>query len=203
MIDEVLREFMASKGQLQTILMEKYGINKNISAALNKEECEQIIDILDSEPITVKLIESFAEKNAGLRKNNASLGSRRYHAETKLSSLQSEYLELQESIKNIELLKSESALRKQELEQETRKLEEDIKRITKENKNLKTKVNTLSSNNQELTEANSQLQKDNRHLKNIVDQIRLQLTINMNSLLRLQDSEIRKGLIKLLQSIQG
>ncbi|MDM3855153.1 MAG: hypothetical protein PT120_09700 [Aphanizomenon gracile PMC649.10] len=146
MIDEVLREFMASKGQLQTILMEKYGINKNISAALNKEECEQIIDILDSEPITVKLIESFAEKNAGLRKNNASLGSRRYHAETKLSSLQSEYLELQESIKNIELLKSESSLRKQELQQETRKLEEDIKRITKENKNLKTKVNTLSSN---------------------------------------------------------
>jgi TusA-related sulfurtransferase len=54
---------MASKGQLQTILMEKYGINKNISAALNKEECEQIIEILDNEPITVKLIESFAEKN--------------------------------------------------------------------------------------------------------------------------------------------
>ena len=117
--------------------------------------------------------------------------------------MQREYKELQESIDNIEILKSESTLRKQELQQETRKLEEDIKRITKENKSLNTQVKTLSSNNQQLTEANSQLQKDNKYLKNIVDQIRLKLSINMNSLLRLEDSEIRKGLIKLLQSIQG
>ncbi|MFM6474723.1 MAG: hypothetical protein ACKPGH_14720, partial [Dolichospermum sp.] len=93
---------MASKSQVQTILKEKYGINKNISEALNKGECEKLLTILDNQPIAVKLVESFAEKNSSLGKNNASLGSRRYQAETKLSSLQAEYLELQESIRNIE-----------------------------------------------------------------------------------------------------
>ncbi|MFM6004193.1 MAG: hypothetical protein ACKPB7_13115, partial [Sphaerospermopsis kisseleviana] len=72
MINEVLREFMVSKSQVQTVLKQKYGINKNISDVLDKEECERLLTILEDEPIAVKLIESFAEKNSSLGKNNAS-----------------------------------------------------------------------------------------------------------------------------------
>ena len=162
---------MASKSQVQTVLKEKYGINNNISDVLDKEECERLLTILDHEPIAVKLVESFAEKNSTLRKNNASLGSRRYHAETKLSSLQSEYLQLQESIKNIEIPKSESTLKKKQLEQETRKIEENIKQVTTENKNLKTQLEALNQSNQNLSKVNLQLEKENQELKSLEDEL--------------------------------
>ncbi|MBE9058928.1 hypothetical protein [Sphaerospermopsis sp. LEGE 08334] len=109
---------MASKSQAQSILQEKYGINKSISESFNQEECEKLLIILDAEPIAIKLVES------------------------------------------------------------------------------------LNLQNKKLMEVNSQLQKDNKYLKNIVDQIKLKLTADIKNLLK-SDSEIRKGLIKLLQSIQG
>ncbi|MBD2136135.1 hypothetical protein H6F32_00725 [Anabaena sp. FACHB-1237] len=151
-------------------------------------------------------LEELNQSNQNLTKVNLQLEKENEELkllENQLFLLHKEYKELKESIEHIEILKSASTLRKQELEQETRKLEEDIQRISKENKNLQTQVDTLSYNNQQLTEANSKLKKDNRDLKNILDQIKLKLTIHINSLLRLEDSEIRKGLIKLLQSIQG
>ena len=72
-----------------------------------------------------------------------------------------------------------------------------------ENKELQNKTNFLDSKNNELTQANEELQKDNKALKNIVDQIRLKLALDMKQLVRFEDSEIRKELIKWYTKIQG
>lgn len=39
---------MPSKSELQTILKEKYGINKNISQSLALEDCENLLAVLPS-----------------------------------------------------------------------------------------------------------------------------------------------------------
>ena len=72
-----------------------------------------------------------------------------------------------------------------------------------ENKELQNKTNFLNSKNNELTQVNEELQKDNKALKNIVDQIRLKLALDMTQLVRFEDSEIRKELIKWYTKIQG
>lgn len=72
-----------------------------------------------------------------------------------------------------------------------------------ENKELQNKTNFLNSKNNELTQVNEELQKDNKALKNIVDQIRLKLALDMKQLVRFEDSEIRKELIKWYTKIQG
>ena len=68
---------------------------------------------------------------------------------------------------------------------------------------LEKKLEKLLEQNQELTEANTVLKKDNKDLKNIVDAIRLKLTIETKHLLQLENSEIKKGLVKLLKSTLG
>jgi hypothetical protein len=50
---------------------------------------------------------------------------------------------------------------------------------------------------------NDQLKKDNKHLKNLVDAIRLKLAIDVESLLRYEDSEIRQALIRWFKGTQG
>ena len=65
---------MPSKKELQTILREQYGNNKNISQALATEDCEQLLLMLQSQPSAVKLVNSFAEKNADLGKRNQHFG---------------------------------------------------------------------------------------------------------------------------------
>lgn len=66
----------------------------------------------------------------------------------------------------------------------------------KQIKELKDKISKL-------IEANDTLKKDNKNLKNIVDQIRLKLTIETKHILNLKDSEVKKGIVKLLKSTLG
>lgn len=63
-------------------------------------------------------------------------------------------------------------------------------------KELKTKVS-------ELVKANDLLKKDNKAMKDIVDEIRFKLTVGIKNVLILPDSQIKKGLIKLLKATLG
>lgn len=58
---------------------------------------------------------------------------------------------------------------------------------------------SLKSQMEKLTAANDLLMQDNRRLRNLVDQIRLQVTREMKGLLRYQDSEIRQAVVRLFQ----
>jgi hypothetical protein len=75
--------------------------------------------------------------------------------------------------------------------------------LSSENLTMATRVDALASNNNELLEANDQLKKDNKSLKNIVDAIRLRLARDTNELLKYEDNEIRKALIKLFKWTLG
>lgn len=69
---------------------------------------------------------------------------------------------------------------------------------------LAKKLKQLSDKNIELQEANQKLKKDNKDLKNIVDAIRLKLTIEIKHLLEYNSvTEIKKSLVKLLNSTLG
>lgn len=68
---------------------------------------------------------------------------------------------------------------------------------------LPAKLQTLTKTNQELAKANQILKKDNKDLKNIVDRIKLQLSLDTKKLLQYQDSEIRKQLVKLFKWTLG
>ena len=85
---------MASKNELQNVLKEQFGINKNISQPLNQEECEKLLNLLSREPSAVKLINSFADKNSNLANNNANFGRARSRAEAKFEDLQERHLDL-------------------------------------------------------------------------------------------------------------
>lgn len=161
---------MASKSELQNVLKEKYGINKNISQPLSVDECERLVFLLEREPSASRLIESFAEKNASLGHNNRDLGGRRNRAESKLEALKEQL---------------ESALpsnREKQLEQEKKELE--------------AKIWGLTSQNQELLKVNDDLKKDNKALKTYVDAIRLNLLTGVKQFMPLSDSEFRKAILK-------
>ena len=194
---------MPSKKELQTILKDKYGINKNISQSLAVEDCEQVLAILQQEPSTVKLVDSFAEKNTDLSKNNRHFGLLRTNAEKKFQKLQSEYQQLETQIAAMEQAKKGLIDRKQIIAKETQNLEAEIKRLSAEKQHLSSKVQTLTTYNDELVEANTQLKKDNKELKNVVDQIRLRLARDTKMLLQYEDSEIRKALIRLFRWTLG
>ncbi len=69
---------------------------------------------------------------------------------------------------------------------------------------LERQVKELKGKISNLVEANDVLKKDNRNLKNIVDEIRFKLTVEIKSLLNLKNIlEIRKRLIELLKTILG
>lgn len=85
-----------------------------------------------------------------------------------------------------------------QLKQDKKKLNSSLKRD-----NLEAKIETLTATNQELIKVNQALQKDNKNLKNIVDRIKLKLAIDVKKLLRHEDSEIRKGIIKLFKWTLG
>lgn len=170
---------MATKSELQSILKEKYGINKNISHALDKEQCERLIFVLEREPSTAKLVESFAEKNASLGQENKSLGSRRYQAEIQLQALKAEYAQLTTSTRTSEI-----------------QISEREKRLEQDKKDLEARIQRLMAENEKLTKANDELKKDNKALKNLVDQIKLRTVIELKQFLNLEDSEIRQALMK-------
>lgn len=68
---------------------------------------------------------------------------------------------------------------------------------------LQSQVKVLASEKDELTAANTQLKQDNKALKNLIDQIKLKIALDVKSLLRYEDSEIRKALAKWFKSMQG
>jgi peptidoglycan hydrolase CwlO-like protein len=187
---------MASKEQFQSVLKAKYGINKNISQTLSKEECERLLDLLSIEPSAVKIVESFAAKNSSLGSNNAYYGRLRNKAEADLKSLETEYQELEASIAAIESDKLRLVDRKKQLEQEYVQLQTEVQ-------SLSTKVDTLSSQNEELIGANEQLKKDNKALKTFVDAIKLRLARDTKELLQYEDSQLRKAIIRLFRWTLG
>lgn len=96
---------MASKDELQNILKAKFGINKNVSQSLSKEECEELLNLLFREPSAAKLVSSYADKNSSLGRNNATYARAKNQAERKFEALQVEYRQLEDSIQNIEVAK--------------------------------------------------------------------------------------------------
>lgn len=72
-----------------------------------------------------------------------------------------------------------------------------------DNAALETQINLLLSKNNQLIKVNEELQKDNKALKTYVDQIRLKLALDMKQLLKLEDSEIRRGLVRWFSRTQG
>ena len=187
---------MSSKNEFQTLLKQKYGINKNISQSLAKEDCEQLIATLAVQPSLVKLVKSFASKNSDLSQNNRHYGQLRSQAEKKFKTLQAEYNQFEEQITQLEQSKAKLAERKQVLDIE-------IAQLMTQNQGLDSKVQILTTLNDELVEANDQLKKDNKELKNVVDQIRLRLARDTKMLLKYEDSEIRKALIRLFRWTLG
>jgi chromosome segregation ATPase len=194
---------MASKDELQAVLKTKYGINKNISQPLNLEECERLLDLLDREAGAVKLVESFAQKNSTLSDSSRSLGRMREQSKRKLESLEVEYRELENSIQQLEASKSTLESKKQQLEQEKERLEFEVQNLSSANLSLTTKVDDLAANNDELLKANDQLKKDNKSLKNVVDAIRLRLARDTSELLKYEDNELRKALIRVFKWTLG
>ncbi|MDX2255228.1 MAG: hypothetical protein NW214_06925 [Pseudanabaenaceae cyanobacterium bins.39] len=79
-----------------------------------------------------------------------------------------------------------------------------------ENQSLKQQTSLLNAEKTKLEQDNivlhevkEQLEKDNRNLKNIIDLIRLKVSVEGGRLLQFEDSEIRKALSKWLKGIQG
>ena len=194
---------MPSKKELQAILQDRYGINKNISQSLGTEDCEQLLATLQTQPSAVKLVDSYAAKNSELGKNNRYYGQLRSNAEKKLNKLQSEYQQLESQIEAMEKAKADLSDRKTVIAKETAALEAEIKQLTIEKLSLTSRVKMLTTQNDELVDANTQLKKDNKELKNVVDQIRLRLARDTKMLLQYEDSEIRKALIRLFRWTLG
>lgn len=194
---------MVSKDKLQNDLKEKFGINKNISQVLSKEECARLLALLVQEPSAAKLVESYADKNFSLGRKNAQYSKARNQAEIKLEALRTEYLQLEQSIRTIENAKAQLEDRKQLLEAEQEKLETEVQNLSSANQNLSLKFQNLITQNDELITANTQLKKENKDLKNIVDQIRFRLARDTKELLKYEDSEIRKALIRLFRWTLG
>lgn len=88
----------------------------------------------------------------------------------------------------------------------TRELKEKSKEIANldsQTQNLKGENKKLTETNQVLTQVNDELKRDNKALKNMIDAIRLRLTIDVESLLKFEDSEIRKALASWFKTLQG
>jgi chromosome segregation ATPase len=202
MVDR-LCNLMKSKDELQTQLKTLYGINKNVSESLSRDDCATLIETLSEDPSVGKLIAAYADKNATLGKNNATYGRARSQAEQKLQTLQTEYDELEASIAALESTNQSLATRKQQLESDRQALSTEIQKITIEKQKLGTQVTRLNVLTNELTDANDQLKKDNKDLKNMIDAIRLKFTKEIKQLLSYEDSEIRKALVKLFKSTLG
>lgn len=109
--------------------------------------------------------------------------------------------------KEIEQKNKEHAAKIKQLElaqkQEKEIIESKIESLCSDNQTLGSKLQNLVSQKNELLEVNDQLKKDNKALKNIVDEIKLKLAINTRMLLKYEDSEIRKAVIKLFNSTLG
>jgi uncharacterized protein (DUF3084 family) len=192
-----------SKADLQTALKNRYGINKNISQVLTQSECQHLLTLLDSDSKAVKLIESLVDKNSDLGNRNRQFGREREQAKQRLAQAKAEYDTLQAEIAQIEDSNQTLGQRKRQLEQETTTLQAQVDRLTARSQQLEGQVKTLNSENRELVNVNDELKQDNRRLKNLLDAIRLKFSQEMRQVLKTEDSEIRKAIVKLYKSILG
>lgn len=194
---------MASKTDLQDILKDQYGINKNITQSLSQDECDQLLELLSNTPSVDRLVAAFVQKNNELSVNNRTFGQQRSNAQKRLERLMKEHQQLEDIIakqeeKNKVLEQQEKLLSQEEIE-----LQRKIEALNQRNQDLESKVQTLITRNDELVDVNDQLKKENKDLKNIVDQIRLRLARDIDELLRYEDSELRKAMIRLFRWTLG
>lgn len=194
---------MVSKGELQTTLKDQYGISKNITQSLSSEDCENLLNLLSTQPSVDNLVKSFLSKNSELAKNNRFYGQQRHHAEKKLAKLQADHQQLEKSISKLEVDNGQLEVLKKRLFEEHEKLEIEVNDLSSQNQSLSSNVQSLTTLNDELVEANNKLKKDNKELKNVVDQIRLRLARDTKMLLQYEDSEIRKAMIRLFRWTLG
>ncbi|QQE66213.1 hypothetical protein GFS31_29110 [Leptolyngbya sp. BL0902] len=194
---------MPSKSDLQALLKDRYGINKNVSQALSPEDCEQLLSLLRDRPAARGLVAAFIQKNNELSNNNRALGQRRSQAEKRLERLTQDCQRLEAAVAKQEERNQNLAHYKEELAQEESELQRKIEALNQQNQALASKVQTLTTRNDELIDANERLQKDNKALKNILDQIRLRLARDIDELLRYEDSELRKAMIRVLRWTLG
>lgn len=194
---------MQSKADLQTILKDRHGINKNVTQSLSREDCAKLVMVLNDQPAARELVTAFVKKNHELSSNNRNLGKRRENAAKKLEQLTREYQQLEESIAKQEAKNERLDQHKGDLAAEEAELQRKIEVLKQRNQTLESEVQTLTTRNDELENANERLQKDNKALKIIVDQIRLRLARDIDELLRYEDSELRKAMIRLLKWTLG
>jgi chromosome segregation ATPase len=186
-----------SKNELQTMLKDKYKINKNISGDLTADECRQLVSMLSQGNIGLeKLLAAYADKNGSLSKNNAFYGRQRSSSEKKAVQLQQECEELQATISRL-------GDKKTTLSSEYQQLVQQIETLEGQKFQLSSKVQQLDSSNHELTKVNHELKQDNKRLKNLVDAIRLNLSKSVKGILRSDDSEIKRALAKFYKSLLG
>ena len=109
-----------------------------------------------------------------------------------------------ESTKQLQQLKEQN----KKLLEANQELQKKVKEVLKNKQadlpkdsqlKFKRQLKELSAQNKELLKANLALKKDNKDLKNITDAIKLRLTQETKHLLRLENSEIKKGLMRLLR----
>lgn len=193
---------MATKKQIQETLKQRHGINKNISQEMSPQACEDLLRLMEREPSISELVDSFSEKNTDLSNNNRRYGQLRSQAERQLEKTKAECEQLQQSV--VEAQSRLESLRQQRggLSKEQEALEQEIMALQKRNTALGSDVQALKSKTKELTTANTALKKDNKALKNIVDQIRLKLALDIRQLMRYEDSELRKAAARLFKWTQ-
>ncbi|NJN31883.1 MAG: hypothetical protein HC824_16725 [Synechococcales cyanobacterium RM1_1_8] len=201
---------MTIKKQLQDQLKQQYGINKNISNSLSPQDCTALLTLLERETSVATLVSAFADKNADLGKNNRYHGQKRSQAERQLEATtaqleqtQAECDQLQTAVAAAE--ERLAALRRKSgrLGKEEAALEAQIQDLEVRNQSLKSRLQGLEAKTQDLTQANDVLKRDNKALKNLVDQIRLRLALDVKKLMRYEDSEIRRAAARLFNWTQG
>lgn len=132
-----------------------------------------------------------------------SLLFRKADLETKINSLSWENNELSQVNDNLKKDKVELLKVKDELGKDKKELEIIKEKIEKDKIELSRLNQQLKKDKTELSQVNEELKKDNKDLKNILDAIKLRLAIDLKNLLRYEDSEIRKALIKWYKSTLG
>lgn len=194
---------MVSKTDLQDILKDQYGINKNITQSLSQDECDQLLELLNNTSSVDKLVAAFVQKNNELSVNNRTFGQQRSNAQKRLERLVKDYQKLEDAIAKQEEKNKSLAQQERKLGEEEAELQQKINELNQKNQSLALKVQTLTTRNDELVGVNDQLKRENKDLKNIVDQIRLRLARDVDELLRYEDSELRKAMIRLFRWTLG
>lgn len=199
-----------TKQELQGILKDRYGINKEISKSLSVDECRCFITLLSSDASAIKIVNALIAKNRELAVNNQQLG-RRYSKE-----LEKKEEELKKEKEKAQLLQNELQLARMEnngqngtANQENNPsqgrgiLENRIATLAAQAEALEKQMTSLAGDNQKLVEVNDDLKKDNRDMKNIVDAIRLRFSLEIEQIMEQDDAQLRQAILKMYQSVLG